>query len=122
VSREDREKAKRVAYGLCYGQTAWGLAQGSGALGISVAAAQVGGWVAGWLASRLAAAPYWPVCNGKIMRWPVCNRGHHALVHVLQGCRAAHTELLPPPLLPAPPACPSCPCCLLVCLASACRS
>lgn len=40
VSPEAREKAKRVTYGVIYGLTPWGLAQGAGALGISVAAAQ----------------------------------------------------------------------------------
>lgn len=42
VSKEEREKAKRVTYALIYGSTAWGLAQGAGGLSISVAAAQVG--------------------------------------------------------------------------------
>lgn len=41
VSEEQREKAKRVCYAILYGTTAWGLAQGPAALGISVSAAQV---------------------------------------------------------------------------------
>ena len=99
VSREDREKAKRVAYGICYGQTAWGLAQGSGALGISVAAAQVGGWVGGrvggWLAGCPAARlPGWPA--GRLAGRQM---GGHALVHV---CCRLHT------LKACPCCCPTC--------------
>ncbi len=41
VSREDREKAKRVCYGIIYGLTAYGLAQQQGT-NLSTSSAQVG--------------------------------------------------------------------------------
>jgi DNA polymerase I-like protein with 3'-5' exonuclease and polymerase domains len=40
VSPEERERAKRVVYGIVYGQTPWGLAQQLADQSISTAAAQ----------------------------------------------------------------------------------
>jgi hypothetical protein len=40
VSPEERERAKRVVYGIVYGQTPWGLAQQLVDQGVSTAAAQ----------------------------------------------------------------------------------
>jgi DNA polymerase I-like protein with 3'-5' exonuclease and polymerase domains len=63
VSKEQREKAKRVTYGIIYGLTPYGLAQGSGALGISVQAAQVR-YSALWCASVRVRARVGRVWNG----------------------------------------------------------
>ena len=40
VTGEEREKAKKVTYGIVYGLSAWGLAKGSAGLGIEVSQAQ----------------------------------------------------------------------------------
>lgn len=40
VTAEEREKAKRVTYGIIYGLSPWGLAKGPGGLGIHVGQAQ----------------------------------------------------------------------------------
>ena len=40
VTVAEREKAKRVTYGIIYGLSAWGLGQGSAGLGIPVGQAQ----------------------------------------------------------------------------------
>ena len=39
MTAEEREKAKRVTYGIVYGLSAWGLAKGPAGLGIEVAQA-----------------------------------------------------------------------------------
>ena len=40
VTCEEREKAKKVTYGIVYGLSAWGLAKGPSGLGIEVSQAQ----------------------------------------------------------------------------------
>ena len=40
VTCEEREKAKKVTYGIVYGLSAWGLAKGPAGLGIEVSQAQ----------------------------------------------------------------------------------
>jgi hypothetical protein len=86
VAKSDREMAKRVTYGICYGLTPFGLAAALAEQGVDVAAASKllssflntfrGGWPAGgclaadaYSVQRAAAVPVSSALAERVQRW-----------------------------------------------------